>query len=154
MANTSVATAADYADAMLTARRFRNVLFWVLMLILLGQLAVFFTAKFTDVLDKQVEPPASAAVGEVATTQVTVAESAATTQGASSESQSLGKNKPLTKQLLQYLIGMTDFFGIVLTILYSLVLLLLVNIMLVGRLIGISYVTRAFIWSLLLALLV
>lgn len=145
MANTSVATAADYADAMLTARRFRTVLFWVLTLILVAQLALFFTARSSDVLDAQLTPPSAGT--NYATTQA----NAVTTQPAAAGDSGWTRK---SKQMFQYAIGLTGFAGIVLAILYSLVLLLLVNIMLVGRLIGISHMTKAFIWSLLLALLV
>src|SRR5207302_346828 len=52
--------------------------------------------------------------------------------------------------LLEYLVAVTDFAGIALAIVLSLVLLLLITIMLVGRLIGVSRVTGAFIWCLVL----
>ena len=39
----AIATAADYADALLTARRAKNLLLLVVFLILLVQLAIFFT---------------------------------------------------------------------------------------------------------------
>src|SRR5436190_24200744 len=48
MTRTSTATlavAADYADAMMTARRAKNWLFILVLLVLLSQLAVFFLAR-------------------------------------------------------------------------------------------------------------
>jgi hypothetical protein len=48
MADRDIATAADYADAMLTARRAKHVLVLILLLTLLGQLALFFVARYTD----------------------------------------------------------------------------------------------------------
>jgi hypothetical protein len=52
--------------------------------------------------------------------------------------------------LLQWLVAITDFLGIALSFVLSAVLLLLLTIMLVGRLIGVSRVTGAFIWCLVL----
>src|SRR5690606_19841232 len=46
MTQNTIATAADYADAMITARRAKNWLFGILLLILLAQLAIFFTVAF------------------------------------------------------------------------------------------------------------
>jgi hypothetical protein len=54
---------------------------------------------------------------------------------------------------LQYVIGLTDFGGVTLSIVLSVVVLLLVQIMLVGRLIGVARVTSAFIWALVLIVL-
>jgi hypothetical protein len=42
----TVAVAADYAEAMITARRCRTVLFFLLLLIILGQLAIFFVVRY------------------------------------------------------------------------------------------------------------
>jgi hypothetical protein len=52
--------------------------------------------------------------------------------------------------ILSYAIPAMDFLGILFVIVLSVVLLLLVTIMLVGRLIGVSHVTSAFVWSVLL----
>jgi hypothetical protein len=54
---------------------------------------------------------------------------------------------------LEYVTAICDFLGLVLSIVLSFVLLLLTMIMLVGRLIGVSKVTSAFIGSLLLLVL-
>jgi len=61
---TTIATAADYADAMITARRAKNWLLTLLLLILLAQLAIFFVARYTDALDGAISgvPPVA---GEV-----------------------------------------------------------------------------------------
>jgi hypothetical protein len=56
--------------------------------------------------------------------------------------------------LLQYVINLTDFLGVAFTIVLSFVLLLIVNIMLIGRLIGVGRTTSAYIWCLLLLVLV
>src|SRR2546422_273983 len=46
----SIATAADYADAMMTARKAKNLLFLLLLVMLVTQLALFFVARFTTVV--------------------------------------------------------------------------------------------------------
>ena len=115
MIDRTIATAADYADAMLTARRAKNWLVLLLLLMLLGQLALFFVLRhWPDMITN-------------------------------------------FKQafVLKYLVAITDFLGIVLAAVLSMVLLLIVGIMLVGRLIGVARVTSAYICCLvLIALLI
>ncbi len=53
---TSVALSADYAEALLTARRAKNWTFGILAMLILAQLALFFIARYSSVL-----APASAA---------------------------------------------------------------------------------------------
>jgi hypothetical protein len=118
---TSIATSADYADALLVARRGKHVLFLLLMLMLLFQIALFFIARYTNAI-----VPASPAP---------------TTKAA------------VVNELLSYLASGTTFFSMILPILLCFVLLLIVNIMLVGRLLGLARVTSAFLWCLVLVLL-
>jgi hypothetical protein len=42
---------ADYADAILVARRAKNWLFLILLVVLIGELALFFVAHFTQILE-------------------------------------------------------------------------------------------------------
>jgi len=135
MSDTSIATAADYADAMLAARRAKNWLFLILLVLLLLQLSVFFMYRF-GVID--ISGPTTFK-GPMVTTAATTR--ALTVQGSRIE------------LLLTYLIGLCDFLGIVLVIVLALVLLLVVNIMLVGRLIGVGRLTSACISTLLLMVL-
>ncbi len=130
--STTIATAADYADAMLTARRAKNWLFLFLLVILLAQLTVFALYR----LDKIAVSPSPVAARAAATAPTTTAAGA-------------GK----IEMALRYLIGLTDFLGIVLAVVLALVILLVVNIMLVGRLIGVSRLTSAYILTLLLIVL-
>jgi hypothetical protein len=123
MTDRSLATSADYADALLVARRAKKFLFLLILLMLLAQIALFFTARYTELI----------ALGMNA-------DGAATT-------------KPAGRELLHYASGVVLFFGTILPLLLSLVLLMIVHIMLVGRLIGVARVTSAFIWCLLLMLL-
>jgi hypothetical protein len=127
MNDTSLATSADYADALIVARTAKKWIFLILMLMLMLQIGVFFVARYT--------------------TMIPTAISSATTAPATT--------LPATPRPsgLSYITAAATFFGTILPILLALVLLLIVNVMLVGRLIGLSRVTSAFIWCLLLALL-
>ena len=120
MSDPSLATSADYADALIVARTAKKWIFLILMLILMLQIAVFFVARYAKVLP-------------IATT--------------------LPTTRPTASLFLSYLTATAAFFGTILPILLALVLLLIVNVMLVGRLIGLSRVTSAFVWCLVLALL-
>jgi hypothetical protein len=125
-----IATAADYADAMMTARRAKHWCFLLLLLMLIVQLAAFFVAKFTNAILTDT-PRAVVTTAPVAIPPPT----------------------PFIHGVMNYLISGIDFLGVAIAILLSIVLLLIVNIMLVGRLIGVARVTSAYIWSVLLALL-
>jgi hypothetical protein len=179
MAQTTIATSADYADAMLTARKARSVLFIILLLLLAGQLTLFFLWHF-DVMDnwmgvapaQQTEPgsPGAAAdPAEPATQPVRIGVGGpgdpadyadpATRPAARQSDVPLGTEtlrpaRPTRRaELMRYLVGVSVFLGTVCSILLALDLLLILTIMLVGRLIGISHVTRAYLWCLVLALL-
>jgi hypothetical protein len=152
-ANSAIATAADYADALLTSRRFKNVLVLILVLMLVAMLAIFFVAEYTNVIvqhapaasatvDVQVQPATVPVTGPEVVPALTAVEAAAPAPG-----------EPLWRLALQYLVGIINFLGIVLSIVLSFVLLLIVMIMLVGRLIGVARLTSALIWSLIIVLL-
>jgi len=128
MAQTTLATAADYADAMITARRAKTWLFVILLVMLLMQLAIFFIAKYVQ----NVVPDPMA----VASTQ----------ESASTLAEKLSP-------VLEYLTGAISFLGMATVVVLGIVLLLIVTIMLIGRLIGVSKVTSAFIWCVVLAVL-
>ena len=134
MANSPIATAADYADAMMAARRAKNWLFLFLLLILLGQLAMFFALRHN--------PGWMGSGASTVTSATTEPALPATPPG----------NFNVAK-LMEYLVAITGFAGIVLAVVLAAVQLLIVTIMLVGRLIGVSRVTSAFIWGLLLIVL-
>src|SRR5688500_15899427 len=89
----SIATAADYADAIMTARRAKNTLFLLLLLILLAQLALFFLGR-NDVVDLS-------DTGEV--TAAATIETPTTTQPATTELKT--RFKP--RDVLEYLVGLT-----------------------------------------------
>jgi len=134
IADPAIATAADYADALLTARRAKNVLTLILLLALLLQLAIFFIARYTTLIT----PPMISVTTSITAAPTTVPAVA---------------NQPNRYDLFHYLLGGSIFLGLVCTIMLAVVLLLIVKIMLVGRLIGVARVTSAFVWTLLLLLL-
>jgi len=126
MATSPVATAADYADAMMSARRAKNVLFLLLLLTIIAQVAIFVILRRS--------PPLFDLTNINATTTPTT-------------------HQILSLRVMETITSMADFCGIALVIVLSFVLLLLVKIMLVGRLIGVSKVTSAYLWCLLLMVL-
>lgn len=119
----AIATAADYADAMITARRAKNIILLLILLTLLAQIGIFFGVHFTNVLD-------AAAATSPSTQPV--------------------RN---WSDLLNFFSNAAMFLCLVLSIVLGFVLLLIVNIMLIGRLIGVARVTSAYIWSLVLLFL-
>lgn len=146
---TTIATAADYADAMIIARRAKNWLFGLLLLILLAQIAIFFVARYTQALDGAVSASVTP-VGQTPTVQVE-----ATTAPAEPVTVPVEEAPPQSgaAQKLEYLIGGTTFIGMGAVLVMAVVLLLIVLIMLIGRLIGVSRVTSALIWSIILGVL-
>ena len=125
MTRSNLAVAADYADAMLVARFWKNLLFLLLFLLLLIQIAVFFVVRFHTHT-------------EAGVTQLVAASQPAAFAG-----------KDLTGGLY-WLINVTDFLSIIAAAVLSVVLVLVMMIMLVGRLVGVTHVTRAFICSVIL----
>lgn len=123
MAQSPIATAADYADAMMAARKAKNGLVLLLLLMLLAQLAIFFSMRHWPELLNAARNP----VPQTNTFKVVVG--------------------------LQCLVALIDFMGIALTVVLALVLLLIVGIMLVGRLIGVARVTSAYVWCIALGVL-
>jgi hypothetical protein len=167
-----LAVAADYADALMTARRAKNLLFLALLLLILGQLAVFLLVRYNVLkLDSRVTvnagvtPPAAApATPSTPTTAPSdLTESGLTTQP-TGEANPVTPGSPAAPtaprtstatagEILQYVIPGVNFLGVVFSIVLAIVLLLLTTIMLVGRLVGVSHVTGGFVWSVVLALL-
>jgi hypothetical protein len=136
---TPLAVAADYADALITARRAKNALVLLLMLLIIAQLAVFLLARF-NVLK--------------------LSEEGTPTVQLNTQPATLPSTQPVTSlvvtnmgQIVRYATPIISFLGIALTVVLVIVLLLLVTIMLVGRLIGVSHVTGAFIWGVVLIVL-
>jgi hypothetical protein len=109
----TISALADYADAMLAARRAKNLLFLVILLILLSQISIFLIGRY----------------------QIDFSEA---------------NNRD---DFLRYWIGVTDFLGIIAPVVLGVDLLLILAIMLVGRLIGVANLVWAFLWCVVLAIL-
>jgi hypothetical protein len=127
MTRSSLAVAADYADAMLVARRWKNLLFLLLMLFLLIQIGVFLGVRFYNGSVVTLLPPTPNHPAPAGARDMTSA--------------------------IEWLINFTGFLSIICVVVLCAVLLLIVGIMLVGRLIGISHVISAFVWCVVLAAL-
>jgi hypothetical protein len=121
MTRTTMAVAADYADAMLIARRWKNILFLLLLLFLLVQIGVFLAVRLSG------SPAASAS------TQPAIV--------------------PMRDMpgAMSWLINFTGFLSMIVVVVLAVVLLLIVGIMLIGRLIGVSQLTAAFVLCVVLA---
>jgi hypothetical protein len=156
---TTIAVAADYADAMMTARRAKNWLFILLLIVLLTQIALFFLLKFNvirlgDEMAVEITPttsPAGSTQPADAATQPASFDASAPAVGAPAAPEARRGGR--VEDILRYVIPVTDFLGIALVVILAVVLLLIVTIMLVGRLIGVSHVTSAFIWCVVLTVL-
>jgi hypothetical protein len=132
----TLAVAADYADAMLVARRAKNVLFLFLLLFLLLRIAMFLVARFVPSV--HLTATIQTAAANAATTQISLVQStpAEPTEG-----------QRMAAPYARWLIDITEFWGLLFAVVLPAVLLLIVGIMLVGRLVGVTHVTSAFIWS-------
>lgn len=139
MHDSDIATAADYADAMLTARRAKHVLVLLLILVIMGQIAVFFAVKYD--LVKISEAPVVAAM-PAPTTEV------ATTTPAEAPAPRMDFSN-----IMHYVTAACLAIGLLGTLVLSFVLLLIVNIMLVGRLIGVARLASAYLWCIVLVVL-
>jgi hypothetical protein len=158
MTHSSLATAADYADALLTARRAKNWLFLLLLLMILAQLILFFVARYGNGLT----PRRLATVARIETVENVNVEITSTqpsgiptTQHATVPAKRTDAVVASTRtdDILHYLVAASVFLGLTLSIVLAVALLLIVIIMLVGRLIGVSRVTSAFIWCIVLCVL-
>ena len=106
MPPSNIATAADYADAMMIARRAKNALFFLLLLMLLLQVGTFFAARMTN---NVLPAPAETSLAS----SVSAATTAPTTQTVVADA---GTRSTLMGQALRYLTALIDFLGILLII--------------------------------------
>jgi hypothetical protein len=156
---TPLAVSADYADALITARRAKNWLFLFLLIGLLAQIAIFFCAKFnvlkitpegaaTVTMPKHVESSTSSSTGP------TTAESTTTIRFEKEEKALEVRGKNVTGDVVAWVVNSIVYLAAIFSIVMSIIVLLLVLIMLVGRLIGVAHTTSAFVWAALLAVLI
>jgi hypothetical protein len=133
----AIATAADYADALIVARRAKKFVILALILLLIGQVAIFSVAKFTDV---PLDPQMSSSAGPEATTSPTTNAS----NLVSAQERHL---------LLVYLTSTTLHLGMLLAFVLPVLLMLTAGVMLVGRLVGLGPTMHALVLSLVVLLL-
>ena len=141
----AVATQADYADAVLTARRAKNTLFLLLLLFLLAQLTIFFLV-WSDVIKvggTARETPAMTADQPVVPGADITTPPAAATRPADATGSAWA----------HYGIAATTFLGMVFALMLTFVLLVLLLVLLNSRALGVAGVTSAFIWMLLLLII-
>jgi hypothetical protein len=151
MPPSNIATAADYADAMMIARRAKNTLFLLLMAMLALQLVTFFVARMTNHVMLAAAEPSLA--GTVSPTTAPTATTQLSSNTASVAAETGNHASTMAGQVLRYVTALIDFLGILLIIVLAMVILLIAKIMLVGRLIGVAQVTSAFIWCVFLVVL-
>jgi hypothetical protein len=158
---TPLAVSADYADALLVARKAKTWLFLLLLLGLLAQIAIFLCVKFNVVkvgadgsgtvsVPKKVETSTSSASTEPTTHETSTSTVRFETQEKAITTPS-GKN--VTTAVFAWIINCIVFLGAIFSIVMVVVVLLIVLTMLVGRLLGVANTTSAFVWAVLLAVL-
>jgi uncharacterized Tic20 family protein len=129
MTRTTLAVAADYADAMLVARRWKNILFLALLLMLLVQIGLFLGVRFYG------------------------SGSVSVTAGAPDATQPAIQATKDLAPAVAFATNFVGFFSMICVVVLAVILLLVVIIMLVGRLIGVAHVTSAFVLCVVLATL-
>jgi len=144
MTTPGIATAADYSEALIVARRFKSLLALLLMLMLLGQIAIFFLVRYDIVHLNATGAPVAAEVPHITSHDVSMVPTTLPQQLPSSDKLS---------DIMHYLTGVAILGGIAISIVLALALMLIDHVMLVGRLIGVGRVTSAICWSLLLIVL-
>ncbi len=130
---TPLAVSAGYADALLAARRAKNWAFLLLVLLLIGQIAIFFMVRHNVIHLGGVDAGPTMSVETPATGPST--------------------DRARLDDVASYATGVTVFAATALAILLSLVLLLIALTLLQGRLLGVAHVTSALVWSFLLIIL-
>lgn len=160
MVDTALATAADYADAMLIARRVRNWLSGLILLALLAQITLFCICRFTGSLQgpmesarqklQQAENPALA-FPKIEDESLAPAESA-TSQPAPA-TQPMSRSVEGRMALVEYLVAGSAFVAMVSSILLVAVMLVISQIMLIGRLIGVSKVMSGLFMAMVLSVM-
>jgi hypothetical protein len=153
----TLAVNADYADALLTARRAKNTLFFLLLLILFAQITVFVLVRWdiVQVGTHRTDASAASATSDVsvgspttqATAEVTTQPSGVTVRA---PGVTVRASNNLLAAVLEYVTDLSVFLGIILGIVLLVAVILMTLIMLVGRLIGVTHVTSAVVWAALL----
>lgn len=155
----STAASAVYHDALTTARKFRTLCFLVLFLVLVAQIALFFGARYSPEVRDAIEGR-----GEVSLTTPTGVDSEMSREveadGDIGRDLDIDVETTQTKVSSDKLQGAgymavyaTLWLGLVFSLLMSLTLAFITLVMLNGRTVGVTNVAKAFLYSLLLLLL-
>jgi hypothetical protein len=103
----------DYANAIIAGRRAKNILIALTLILLLGQLTLFFLCRYKfslDAADRRID-------------------------------------------WIKYAIGLVDFVGVAAPIVLAIDLMFLAHVMLAGRHLGVARMLSAFLWSIVLIVL-
>lgn len=158
---TPLAVSADYHDALVAARRAKNWLFLLLLIGLLAQVSIFFVARFMPkVIDVGAPGEPRVNVPDVDVDARRVAETGPTTGEVERRTDIDVRTEPASPErarkaggVLAWVNNAVVYLGTIFSIVLVLVMLLIVLIMLVGRLIGVAHTTSAFVWAVVLALI-
>jgi len=142
--------ARDYEDAMMVARRAKNWLFLLILLMLMAQIGIFFAARLTSYM---LPEPVKAAAPVIDLQPAVPPAALATTAPADSSAKDQAARANLLREGLWYVTAGIHFLGVIFGLLLIMCLLLIVNIMVIRRDIGLTKVTSAWIWCVLLVLL-
>lgn len=148
--------ARDYEDAMMVARRAKNWLFLLILLMLLAQIGIFFAARLTHhVLPEPVDTRSIAGAPMIDLRAATG--SATSVPPSTAQPPDAADNNHARANLLReglcYLTAGIHFLGVIFGLMLILCLLLIINIMVIRRDIGLTKVTSAWVWCVFLVLM-
>lgn len=162
----STAASAVYHDALSTARGFRSLCVLVLVLTLIAQIALFFTARYggdiIPVQPRQVAANTDAglvgadtdrSIDEPVVENIRQADEAVDIS-ATEDEVDVDVDQSLVRTLLFMLLYASLWLGLIFSILLSLSLAFTTLVMLNGRTVGVERVAKAFLYSLLLLMLI
>lgn len=161
----STAASAVYHDALSTARSFRSLCVLILVLTLVAQIALFFTARYGgDLIPvRQTAVDADARMAEGAAADEAAEEPAAqdleeageaVDVTATEDEVDVDVDQSLVRSLLYMVLYASLWVGLIFSILLSLTLVFTTLVMLNGRTVGVERVAKAFLYSLLLLMLI
>ena len=132
------------AEAFRSVKAGKNVFMWILLAMILIQLAAFILVEFAGVLDAMYSPQVAPARG--ATTQEIGAQAEAKAEAT--------EPAAIWQTAMMWVLPTTTFIGLIVALLAVLTLMFAVKLAIVGRLGGIPGFMSAFYWSLILLAMV
>lgn len=146
----SLASFADYADALLIARKAKNVALGVITLMLLGQMTLFFIWRSSTSTSSTTSTSTANAVSVPSTTPATEPTTLPANQSAP-QTPPAPSQKP--RQIAHYLLGLTSFITLTAAIVALVDMALILFIQLIGRLLGTANITRSFFLMVILTVM-